>query len=261
MEVENSGVLDSLRKAALSKSGYTVAAFSPAPGQAVGCAILSRLPLVGIHAHGIAVGKAQGRHLLEAEFDFKGERLVVFVCHWKSKLGGSEATEAERREDAALLADRASALIAADPDVELLACGDFNESPDEFRRVGRLYPTALFPAGESRPSTAGGRASCIFVAAEPGAAGLGPAGLCLYSPWIRAQGYSYMSKGEEERIDGFLLAPGLLDAKGLSLADFHVLSADFLVDEVGKPRGYNSLRGQGYSDHLPVILELSPGPG
>lgn len=268
VEVENRGVLEELRTGALKASGYVASALAPAPGQAVNCGILSRFPIEETKAHAITTGSRQGRYILEAEIGIGSRRLAVFVCHWKSKLEGAEETEAERVAAASLLVDLVSRILEADPGEEFLVCGDFNENPDEYERVGRRYPTAFMPASLRGSEEASSLCEpCLFVAGEEGEAGLTGGRLSLYSPWFAAGtaggsaagdvDYSYVMKGEKERIDGFLLSPGLLDEEGLSFASFSPLAADFLLDAKGVPLSYQPSRGSGYSDHLPIILGLS----
>ncbi len=241
----------------------------------------------------MAAGGHEGRYLLEAEVEAApGRSLRLFVCHWKSKLGGARETEGARREAAALLASRVAALLAADPGAEFLACGDFNENPDEYLRVGRRYETALMPveaaarageatgAGDAAGGAAGGAAGDaatsaaaggggsggaggiparprLLVAGRRGEAGLSPSGAALYSPWADSAGYSYVHEGKPERIDGFLLPPGLLDGEGLTLSGFGPLDEAFLLDAAGAPRAWSSSSRSGYSDHLPLLLELA----
>ena len=260
VEVENRRVLEELRRGQLASSGYARSVLVPAPGQAVNCGILTRLPLLGLKAHGIDSRGNQGRYVLEASLDAGGRRLTVFLCHWKSKLGGAEATEPERACAAALVARRAAEILAADPAAEVLVCGDFNEEPSEFAKIGGAYPTALMPAG---PGLAGGAAAvpgaaCLLVTGSPAGAGRAEDGSpILYSPWSISDGWSYMLEGRRERIDGFLLSAGLLDGEGLSFESFGPLDGDFLLDSSGVPLPYNARTGAGYSDHLPIVLTLS----
>jgi len=261
-EIENASVLEALRKGPLAEARYRSAAIVPVPGQAIASAVLSRYPITELRTHATALGGPEGRYLLELAFDVEGRRLRGFVCHWKSKVEGAAATEAARREASSLLSRRVSSLLGAEPGAELFVCGDFNENPDEYRRVGRRYLTALFPEGEagSLPEAA----EALLVADEPEGAGLKrgagtAARLALFSPWASSGGYSYVHKEERERIDGFLLAPGLLDGLGLSFASFAVLDSDFLLDAEGRPKAWSAASPEGYSDHLPLLLRLSVG--
>lgn len=261
VEVETQAILEDLRAGSLAASGYVSSALVQAPGQAVSCGILSRYPIKELRAHGLKAALRPGRHILEARLDLGTAELVVFVNHWKSRIGGPKATEGERREAAALLSDRLASLLAADPGLEVLACGDFNEGPDEYSRMGGAWPTALMPASMASAATGSGPA-CIYVAEEASGAGLLPGGRpCLYSPWAGSSAWSYINRGEKERLDGFLLGPGLLDGAGLCFAGFRSLELDFLLDAEGRPLAYSPSTGRGFSDHLPLVLDLALIPG
>lgn len=253
VEVENLRVLEDLRDGPLRSAGYRYVAMSPAPGAAINSGLLSRLPIRELRAHAICGSSTlRGRNLLEAELDVDGLRLDLLVCHWKSKLEGAEATEEQRREAAALVASRAAALLAADPEASVVACGDFNENPDEYLLTGKRYATALMPPAE--PVSSG--TACLLVAMEPGEAGFRGARPVFYSPWSSSGGFSYAYKGERERIDGFLLSGTLLAGRALSYRSFSVVDAPFLLDASGLPLRWSSYSGTGYSDHLPILLTL-----
>jgi hypothetical protein len=158
-----------------------------------------------------------------------------------------------------------AARISADPGAEILVCGDFNESPDEYLRVGKRYATALMPveevekAGGALPIAAissGAKPARLLVASSASRAAPYDGELVLYSPWQESGGYSYSFQGSRDRIDNFLLSPGLLDASGLSYKIFEASGADFLVDGKGAPIAWPGSGATGYSDHLPILLVL-----
>ncbi len=272
-EIENRRVLEDLASGPLKAAGYRHIGIAPAAGSPVNSGILSRLPIRSLRAHGLASAGAglvaPTRTLLEARVDASGGRdggravdgpatpsgeLFLFVLHWKSRIEGARETEGLRREAAALLASRIAELLDARPEAEIVACGDFNESPDEYLRVGKGYPTALMPA---MLAPARGGAGRLLVASEPEGAGRLEGGEpVLYSPWTTSAGYSYSYKGGRERLDGFLLSGGLLDARGLGFRGFAVVDAPFLLGQSGEPLAWTSSGGKGYSDHLPVLLLL-----
>jgi len=286
LEVEKPRVLEDLLAGPLKSAGYRCAAMAPAPGAAINAGLISRLPIVSLRAHAVSGSSASrsGRYVLEAGFDVEGTPLTMLLCHWKSKLEGAEPTEDERRQEAALVEGRVSALLAADPEAAVVVCGDFNENPDEYLRVGKRYATALMPAEEARSPNAGrllvaaglpgsaagdlsgaarpaGAASSADASnAETAVAGVdgarAPAEPVLYSPWAGAEGFSYAYKGERERIDGFLLSASLARGGRFAYRGFSVLDAPFLLDASGLPLKWSSFSGSGYSDHLPILLSL-----
>jgi endonuclease/exonuclease/phosphatase family metal-dependent hydrolase len=254
-EVENEKVLEALRTGPLSAAHYRYAAIAPAEGGPFSDCVLSRVPILAVvcHAASTPAGRA-GRDVLELDLDVGGRRLVLLSCHWKSKSGGAEETEEARREDAALVRGRVAARIAADPAVELVVCGDFNESPDEFLRVARRYATALMPVEEASEKDIS--LDRLLVASTPSRAAPFRGETVLYSPWAESGGYSYSFRGSRERLDGFLLSPGLLDSVGLSFASFAAATSPSLMDADGAPLAWPGSGATGYSDHLPILLVL-----
>ena len=267
-EIENGSVLEALRTGPLAKARYRYAAIASAEGGPFSVCALSRLPILSTSCHSAAIGKIRsGRDVLELELDVGGRHLFVFGCHWKSKSEGGEVTEALRRETAALLCSLVSERLAKDPAAEVVVCGDFNESPDEYLRVKKRYATAFMPveaaASSSQAAISNALPDRLLVASSaPETKPFGSSGeLVLYSPWVESGGYSYSFRGSRERLDGFLLSPGLLDEVGLRFKRFSSVEAFFLVDEKGAPVAWPGTGTTGYSDHLPIllILELEKG--
>jgi endonuclease/exonuclease/phosphatase family metal-dependent hydrolase len=268
-EIENEAVLEALRSGPLAVARYKYAAIAPAEGGPFSVCALSRVPILSTSCHYATTpaGRA-GRDILELDLDVAGRRLVVIVCHWKSKSEGAEVTEEARRESAALVRGLIEERIAADPAAEIVVCGDLNESPDEYVRMGKRYATALMPVveleGEAAgigASTASSRPARLLVASTAAQTVPHEGEPVLYSPWAESGGYSYSFRGSRDRIDNFLLSPGLLDASGLSYRSFSVVKADFLVDGEGNPIAWPGSGATGYSDHLPILLVLGIGKG
>ncbi len=266
VEVEGLAVLEDLASGPLKKANYRWAACGGPDTSPIRCAILSRYPIVGVKAHSAvdSEGFRSGRDILEAELELGGEavsrKLSIFVCHWKSRREGEEATEPTRRAAAGLLRARMMELAAGSPEGLMMACGDFNESPDEFERSSRRYPTAMMPD----PSQAvDGRyeqldetwlEDALLVTGQASAAKADMERVVLYSPWVGQAGYSYVFRGKEERLDGFLLGPSFGDKKGLDFDTFLVGNDPKLLDSSGSPMGWSGVSG--YSDHLPIACTL-----
>jgi endonuclease/exonuclease/phosphatase family metal-dependent hydrolase len=269
-EIENAKVLEALRAGPLASARYRYAAIAPSEGGPFSVCALSRVPILSSRCHSVALpsGRA-GRDILEMELEVGSRRLVVIACHWKSKSGGDEATEEARREAAALVRSRVEALISADAGAEVIVCGDLNESPDEYARRGRRYPTALIQvedgsasAGSPKGGARGGRPSRLLVSSSKALAGMRDGReIVLFSPWDESGGYSFSFRGSRERLDNFLLSPALLDGKGLEYMRFSAEPAHFLVDGEGTPIAWPGSGATGYSDHLPILLVLGSGGG
>ena len=222
--------------------------------------ILSRFPIVAVHSHSVmdAWGLGILRDVLEVEFECGSVgRMVIFACHWKSKLEGEAETEPARRAAAALIANRIRRLQQERPSIPIIVCGDFNESPDECLRVNRCYPTAIMcpdvgappMAIEGEPLWASGSLDNIQ------SADLNEK-IVLYTPWAEhPDKFSLAYREKREQYDGFLLNRSLKDGIGLEYRGFYVADAPMLFTAEGVPREWRGT--EGYSDHLPVELVFS----
>ena len=272
-EVEHDGAARRLLALELDGLGYRHVVWLPDPDNANGPVVLSKLPVrrvgalwpdsgpVAASEGGVEGGLAGPlRPILEVEVALGSHAgapsLFLFNNHWKSKHGGAAETEVYRRRAAALLAARIEEISAADPAAEIVVVGDLNESIDEYERQGRRYATALMPAA----APGAGGALRVTGSVPPARAPIE-----LYSPWLaRDAGEgppgSYRYRDTWETIDHVLLGPGLFDEVGLSYAGgaaFAVIH-DGLLDAGGAPLAfYRGPPAGGYSDHLPLRLELT----
>jgi endonuclease/exonuclease/phosphatase family metal-dependent hydrolase len=281
IEVENAGVLQRLHEEYLRKQGYKYAFFTGNSGRSLGIGVLSKLPFVKTMAHSINVlGDVIPRPVGELWFDAAGQRLVVFVCHWKSKLGGEESTEKQRREAAKIIVRRQRELCAASPQTAILVLGDLNENYDEFYRRGSEQVCALLPddpeaarrSGFALPDAEDAPANevelpearrpqdFLILSGEkpPESAFFDSADGIFYSPWgNELRNGSYFYSGEWETIDHFLLNGAFFDKTGLEFQNCFVMDCEPFVNSKGEPDRYNPRTGAGLSDHLPLFLTLS----
>ncbi|MDR0487546.1 MAG: endonuclease/exonuclease/phosphatase family protein, partial [Treponema sp.] len=89
-EVESLGILEAI---ASSLSGDTWSHFAGNPGAALGLGIISRYPLLESKIHSITTnGQTTPRPVLETRVQAGEGKLVIFACHWKSKIGSDEVT-------------------------------------------------------------------------------------------------------------------------------------------------------------------------
>lgn len=264
-EVENENALRALAAVALKDLGYAWTAIVAKPDLPANVAVASRVPIARVHTIGVsAYGANELRDLLEVEIEQDGHRLHVFNNHWKAKSGGARQTEAWRIEAAGKLGRRIREILAADPSADIIAAGDFNESVDEWRAVGRAYQVALVPVDDGPP--AGFFASSILLADDPGGAGVRGPILALYEPWYEvaaAERGSYSYQGRWETVDHVLMSPGLFDDRGYRYraGSFRVVRLPFLLNDNGTPKRWSGLSGRrGYSDHLPLLVTLDAAP-
>ena len=263
-EVEHAGAAQRLLHLELSRQGYRHVAWLPDPRSATGPVVLSKLPVRRVGALWVeGPPEPRLRPILEVEVALgetvDGPSLFLFNNHWKSRHGGAAETEVYRRRAAAALAARLREIYLADPEADVIVAGDLNVSVDEYERRGGRYVTALMPA-EAAPEGA-----LAVTAAVPSPA----APLALFSPWYayrdagRAPAGSYRYRGTWESIDHLLLGPGLFDGVGVSYSgsDRFAVISDGLLDATGGPRRFiGGPPPGGYSDHLPLRLELDLQP-
>ncbi len=226
-EIENERVLSDLWNRLPRSGGFTDAVFvPPGKGLAFGTGILARAAPVGVTAHTIDHPTESVRPMIEAEFGFKDEGLVIFACHWKSKAGGDGGSSVRSAQER-LLVDRIGRLARERPGTPFVACGDFNQQPAEFGPL-RSYPNAWsrWTSGE-----------------WPGSTGI-PAG-------------SYWYRENWEAIDHFFFSPSLGDGEGDEVTRFAPVAEPPLVDVDGLPARYELYSGRGYSDHLPLTLTIN----
>jgi endonuclease/exonuclease/phosphatase family metal-dependent hydrolase len=248
-EIENARVLADLSEA-VAPGAYAHRIMSSDEEAVLACGVASRLPFMAVRAHRYRpMGDGPPsvpRYLLECRIDTgSGKALNLLAVHWKSKLGGAAETEPERQAAAVLAASIIRQRLAADASAAVVLAGDFNCNPDEFDRSGSAYPTALMP------SLMGPGPWLSFSFCRDEADAHLPV---LYSPWEDFGGYSYRYAGVRERIDNFMLSPGLAAA----LIAFNAEPPGFLIGASGQPLSWNARTATGYSDHLPIRLTFKP---
>ena len=259
IELENSTVLKDLAGGNLFKHGYSWTAFAAMPGASLGIGFLSRYPILETKAHSISSGKETApRPVLEVRIEPGGKPLVFLLCHWKSKLGGEEATEELRRASARVVQRRLRELRESERETPVIVMGDLNENHDEFYR--RSYLCALLPDDPDAASMAHNDMMDFLVLSreKPPIASFFPEEIpVLYSPWEEelSEG-SYFYKDEWETIDHILFSEGLFDGSGWEFDGCRVLNQAPFTGSGGAPDRYNPKNGMGLSDHLPLLLYL-----
>jgi endonuclease/exonuclease/phosphatase family metal-dependent hydrolase len=264
-EVESAIVIYDLA-GLLAKHGYNWTHFANNPGMALGVGILSRFPLEGTRAHSISVnGDTAPRPVLETKVNAGDGELALFVCHWKSKLGSADATEAGRRASARVILRRMRELAETEPELPVIIMGDLNENHDEFYRRGGSVISALLPDDpRTAEQTAGAPQADYLIISKskpPVTRHFKPGALALYSPWNKElKDGSYYYKNEWETIDHFLLSEQLFNQQGWDFSGASVANYPPFANPNGYPMTYNPRTGAGLSDHLPLLLSLQFTP-
>jgi hypothetical protein len=221
----------------------------------------------------------------KAASESAGNSLLLFVCHWKSKLGGDDATESTRRASARIILRRIRELAETEPELPVVIMGDLNENHDDFYRWGGKVISALMPDDPRAAEFSGlygidgdsPRAAEVIAETQkdfivlaknkPPAARYFPSGvITLYSPWfaeLRKENEdssgSYYYKNGWETIDHFLLSPQFFNGTGWDFENARILNIPPFTSAKGVPVAYNPRTGSGLSDHLPLLLLLKKG--
>jgi endonuclease/exonuclease/phosphatase family metal-dependent hydrolase len=257
-EVENASVLEDLIHEV--QAGYRYSFFAGEYNAALGLGVISRVPFAGTKTHSITLdSESAPRPVLELRLEHRGAPAVIFICHWKSKLGGDEKTEALRRAQAGIIARRMAEIRQEPVKSPVLVLGDLNENHDEFYRRAGLYPSALLPDDPKAAALAKqGRDFLVLSREKPPRADFFPPGTAVfYSPWAgELHGGSYYYHDSWETIDHILLSEEWFDASGWEFLDCTVINGSPFTGKTGLPAAYRPGTGYGLSDHLPLMVTV-----
>ena len=262
VELENEGVMNDLLHGHLSKHGFYHAFFGNAANMSLGIGVLSRYPLIATKVHSITVkNETIPRPILEVHLEPMNKPLVFFICHWKSKVGGEDATESLRQAAARIIERRVNELRQEKPGTPVIIMGDLNENHDEFFRRDRILSALLPDVPEAALKTKKHTAydSFIILSSEkpPVTKHFDPAYPVFYTPWgNELTDGTYYFRDNWETIDHILLSAELFDEEGWLYDTCKVLNFPPFTNSKGLPNAYNPRTGIGLSDHLPLMLLL-----
>ncbi len=253
-EIENQKVLEDITKStALSKINYGIVHKESPDKRGIDVAILyrkDRVTPLKYRAIGVNLGGDSDRPTRDILY-FKcllesNDTLHFFVNHWPSRWGGAQKSQPKRVDAATTLRHVVDSVLAANPMAKVVITGDFNDDP-----IDKSISEVL-DAKEVSVNTSSHLHNLSLQYLKPGVRG------------------SLKYKGNWNVFDQFIVSDGLLSSKsGLhtSVANCHIFygTADneFLLEKddryVGMQpfRTYHGLKfHDGYSDHLPVYLDL-----
>lgn len=247
-EVENDFCLKSLtRYSSLREAGYKYVMTSSPDERGIDVALLYQpasfrlLTSQKIRIPSDSLGMRPTRDVLYASGRVaSGDTLDVFVCHLPSRVGGAQKTDPYRLWVARRVRQAADSVMAKRRNPRLIIMGDFNDYPD-----GKSLQEGL-------------RVSVLDEHPEQGA---------LYNLMENQPDGTYRYKGEWGVLDQMVVNGGLLqpDARTrTSKEKAAILRFPFLLEEdnvYGGEMPFRTYKGRryhgGYSDHLPVLLELT----
>jgi endonuclease/exonuclease/phosphatase family metal-dependent hydrolase len=261
-EIESLVILENL---ALSlPKNYSWSHFANNPGAAVGLGLLSRLPLTETKTHSITInGETTPRPVLEARVQTEEGDFILFVCHWKSKLGGDDVTESVRRSSVRVILRRIREIYETEPETGFIIAGDLNENHDEFYRQAAGAICALIPDDSycvklSNVKTEGQKDFFVISGNKPPEPVHFPQeAITLFSPWMRdLESGSYFYKYNWETIDHFLISGHFFNNSGWEYEKVIIANFEPFTNSSGIPVSYNAKTGLGMSDHLPLLLTI-----
>ena len=186
------------------------------------------------------VGRRPTRDILHvAGRMVSGDTLDVFVCHLPSRSGGEKETEPYRLFVAGYLRRSADSVMAVRQSPNVIVMGDFNDYPSN-RSIAEVVG-AVKPEGAVKPRT-------------------------LYNLMDGKPGGTYRYHGEWGTLDQMIVSGHLLGGNlhvRTCYENARILRFPFLLEDDTRYGGeipFRTYKGVkyhgGYSDHLPVLLEL-----
>ncbi len=188
-------------------------------------------------------GYPASRSVLYTKFQVGQDTLHLIVNHWPSKRGGALAANDLRKSIAVMVRRKIDSIFSIyGNEARIIVTGDFNCTPDDI--VMSLLTASDDPG-----------CALVNLSARPSFRGVG----------------TYRYSGVWEMIDQVIVSDGLLSRKGGINTDFKnltIFSSAFLLERDSRYPGltpYPTYRGYkyqgGFSDHLPVIIDLDlPSP-
>ena len=219
-------------------------------GRHFGPGILTRLPVQKDRTH--KYGEPKNGRNLEGHLFVNGHELTVLAAHWTSRVerrgkGGSgedHANAARRMSYAKDQYGRFRAILTANPDADVLLCGDFNDEFSDASMQEGLHAAAT--DGEMRSADGEVRPLALFA---------------HLSANSEAKGTIYYRR-TWSTFDHICVSRGLLDDRGWT-CDPNT-AAIFAPSKLrhgssGEPFRFGDAKAadRGYSDHFPVAVRLA----
>ncbi len=244
-EIENRKVLEDLiYKTDLSKYKYDIVHEDSPDERGIDVALIYRKEQVKVIGYSYLKTMAvtgtefRTRDVLYTSFLINNDTIHLFVNHWPSRRGGVLAGQPQRMKIAAMLREKVDSLNSkSHGKAGIIITGDFNATPDDevmslLTENNEKNSNSMLNLSESLPAGSG----------------------------------TYRYKGTWEIIDQFIVSDQLINKSAAVFTDpdkLRIFSPDFLLKKdlnypgLSPNSTYYGYRYQGgYSDHLPVLLDL-----
>ena len=245
-EVENETVMDDLtRRSPLKEIGYRYVMTDSPDSRGIDVALIYRRSSFQLLSSREAYvnlkpqGGGKTRNVLHVSGRIASmDTLDILVCHWPSRNIGVKKSEPLRQAAARVVQAVVDSIYAVRAKPYVIIMGDLNEGPGD-AAVRTTLNTAKLDGADKLPD---GRLVAVMSGVRLG---------------------SYRYQGEWDKYDQFIVTASLLNGHGPRLVNPHVCNFDFIQEPDEKyggkkpKRTYNGMTYQpGYSDHLPVALDL-----
>ena len=170
---------------------------------------------------------------------FSTDTIHLFVNHWPSRWGGKMVTEQKRIAAASLLKNKTDSVLQTNPDANIILMGDFNDEPKDKSISEILNATFLSDYDDGN-----------FINLMEKAYRAGKGTITVSQPFF--QWFIF---------DQLIVSKSLIKGASLSIENdaAHIFNPSWLLDKENK-RPFRTFRGPvylgGYSDHLPVYLDI-----
>jgi predicted extracellular nuclease len=252
-EVENRKVIsDLIYKTALEKYPYKIIHQESPDQRGIDVALLYRSDVVRCINYGFIPIFFKGnkdkttRDILYFKGLISGDTLHVFVNHWPSRRGGQKRSDPSRMHVANVLKHKIDSIFTINPNSKVIITGDFNDEPQDKSLSSGLGALGDINQLQSK---------------------------ALYNlSWVKKLNCNcgtYRLDNNWEMLDQFIVSGSLLvSGKLYTKPDFlHIGDLGFLLKEDKNYGGYRPFRTYqgpayigGFSDHLPVYLDLNFKP-
>lgn len=249
-EVENKAVLNDLvKQPALAAKNYAFVHFDSPDERGIDVALIyqsTKFKVLASKAIPVIFDKEpedKTRDILYVKGEVNGEVVHVFVNHWPSRTEGAEKTAPRRHNAAKALRTVVDSIFATDKNAQIVIMGDLNDHPED---LSLTYWLKAKPSDSKKEDNSLYNLADVFAKQGKG---------------------THKYKGEWGTLDQIIVSKAFFDKKGLytttdaaKVAEFDFLLGD---DPKGGKWTMRTYAGDkylgGYSDHLPVYLNLYLG--
>lgn len=234
-EIENATVVRDVMRNSVKINNYGLVHYESVDARGIDVALIydsSTLKLVKSGYIRFALPGADGkatRDILWGKFVNKKDTIMAMVNHWPSRSGGQEASEPNRLEAATQARKFIDSLLLENKYYKIVFMGDLNDYPSD--KAPKMIAEKLHPQICSTSGDFGG---------------------------------TYNYKGEWDVLDHIMVSKGFMTKKGMKVVSDSgkIHSFDYLLEEYkGVVVPFRTYGGSkylgGYSDHLPVSIEVS----